>query len=264
LSIDFTGGTLVQGFFEKSVPLQDIRKALDTAGYGTEQLQSVPSRNAVIMRYKVEFSAENKDKLSAEITTALNKAFADNPFTVERVEFVGPVVGKHLIRQAFLAIIFSMAGIAVYVGIRFKNWIWGVSGVLALLHDVFFTMWFMSVLNREMSITVIAALLTIAGYSINDTIVIFDRMREGMRSRRKETLEVLIDRSLNETLSRTIITALTVFIVLVSLLFFGGDVIRDFSLAMTFGMVIGSYSSLFLAAPMVYAWQMHRAKALRR
>ena len=261
LSIDFTGGTLIQGFFQKPVPLEDVRRALGQGGLGSPELQSVVDRNAVIIRFKAKEAAQ--EDLGTRVTSALAKVFADNPFQVERVEFVGPVVGKHLVKQALFAFFFSMLGIVVYVAFRFKNWIWGFSGVFALVHDVFITLGFLSVTKKEVSITVIAALLTLAGYSINDTIVIFDRIRENVRSRRKEGLDVLINRSLNETLSRTIITSLTVFMVLLSLLFFGGQVIRDFSLALTFGVVVGSYSTVFIATPMVYVWQMRRSKLPR-
>jgi preprotein translocase subunit SecF len=258
-SIDFTGGTLMQGYFKEPVPLDQIRKSLGDADLGGAELQSVPNHNAVIIRYK-EAEHKDKDELATQVTAALTKTFAGNPFEIERVEFVGPVVGRHLVKQAFWAIVLSMLGIVVYVAFRFKNWIWGFSGVFALVHDVFITLGFLSVINREVSLTVIAALLTLAGYSINDTIVIFDRIRENIRARRKETLAELINRSLNETLTRTIITSLTVFLVLLSLLFFGGEVIRDFSVALTFGVVIGSYSTLFIATPMVYAWQMRRSR----
>jgi preprotein translocase subunit SecF len=257
-SIDFTGGTLVQGTFEKPVGLDDIRQALDAAGLGSAELQSVPFQNAVIIRYKSGEAV--KEELGTRITEALNKAFTDNKFEMERVEFVGPVVGRHLIKQAMLAIVFSMLGIVLYVAFRFKNWIWGFCGVFALVHDVFLAVGFLSVVNREVSLTVVAALLTLAGYSINDTIVIFDRIRENLRARRKDSLEVLINRSLNETLSRTIITSLTLFLVVLALLFWGGEVIRDFTLALTFGLVVGSYSTLFIATPMLYDWQSRRSR----
>jgi preprotein translocase subunit SecF len=260
-SIDFTGGTLVQGSFKEPVALEKIRAALGGADLGGGELQSVPFENAVIIRFKSGLHAQ--EDLGSRVTAALAKGFPDNPFTIERVEFVGPVVGRHLIKQAFFAILFSMLGIVAYVAFRFKNWIWGISGVLALVHDVFLTIGFMSVTNREVSLTVVAALLTLAGYSINDTIVIFDRIRENMRARRKEALDVLINRSLNETLSRTIITSLTVFLVLVALLVWGGEVIRDFALALTFGVVVGSYSTLFIATPLVYVWQTRRSRPVR-
>ncbi|HNF58972.1 MAG TPA: protein translocase subunit SecF, partial [Elusimicrobiota bacterium] len=164
-----------------------------------------------------------------------------------------------------MAVLITNLLLLVYVAFRFRNWIWGVSGVFALVHDIFLALGFMALTGREISITVVAALLTLAGYSINDTIVIFDRIRENIRLRgrhSKEPLDVLINRSCNETLSRTIITSLTVFIVLLSLLFLGGEVIRDFSLALTFGVIVGSYSTIFIATPMVYLWQRKRNKPL--
>lgn len=267
LSIDFTGGTLIQGYFEKTpVPLGDVRAALAKSNLAGAELQSVPEHNAVILRFKTNQSEEERRTIEARVKDAFAKAYPDNPFIEERAEFVGPVVGAHLKVKAGLAILFSLLGIVVYVAFRFRNWIWGFSGVFALAHDVFLALGFMAVMNREISITVIAALLTLAGYSINDTIVIFDRIRENIRLRGrtgKEPLDAVINRSLNETLSRTIITSLTVFIVLISLLLFGGEVIRDFSLALTFGVVVGSYSTLFIATPMVYLWQSKSGRPLR-
>ncbi|MBK8575597.1 MAG: protein translocase subunit SecF [Elusimicrobia bacterium] len=266
LSIDFTGGTLIQGYFEKeAVPLDKIRTALSEAGLPGAELQSVPEHNAVILRFKTKQSNEERQSVETRLKEGVLKSFPNNPFIIERAEFVGPVVGRHLMGKASMAILFSLLGIVIYVAIRFKNWIWGVSGVFALIHDVVIATGFMAITGREVSITVIAALLTLAGYSINDTIVIFDRIRENIRLRgrsNKETLEVLINRSCNETLSRTIITSLTVFLVLICLLIFGGEVIRDFALALTFGVVVGSYSTIFIATPMVYLWQMRRTKSL--
>lgn len=267
LSIDFTGGTLIQGYFEKeAVPLGAVRTALSAGGFAGTDLQSVPEHNAVILRFKTQQSDADRREVEAKLKEVFSKNFSANPFVFERVEFVGPVVGRNLLEKAFMAILFSFLGIVVYVAFRFKNWIWGVSGVFALVHDVFIATGFMAITGREISITVIAALLTLAGYSINDTIVIFDRIRENIRLRgrsNKESLEELINRSCNETLSRTIITSLTVFMVLLCLLAFGGEVLRDFSLALTFGVVVGSYSTIFIATPMVYLWQMRRVKSLR-
>jgi preprotein translocase SecF subunit len=267
LSIDFTGGTLIQGYFEKeAVPLDKVRTALSEAGLSGAELQGVPEHNAVILRFKTKQSNEERQGVETRLKDGFVKSFPDNSFVIERAEFVGPVVGRHLVGKASLAIFCSLLAIVLYVAIRFKNWIWGASGVFALMHDVFIATGFMAITGREVSITVIAALLTLAGYSINDTIVIFDRIRENIRLRgrsNKETLEALINRSCNETLSRTIITSLTVFFVLICLLVFGGEVIRDFALALTFGVVVGSYSTIFIATPMVYLWQMRRAKSLR-
>jgi preprotein translocase subunit SecF len=259
-SIDFTGGTLVQGAFEKPAPLGEVRRALDSSDLKGAEIQSVPFHNAIIVRFKTGDLA--KEQAASRVTDALAKAFPENHFTLDRVEFVGPVVGQHLLKQTFWAIFLSLAGICLYVAFRFKRWIWGTTGVLALIHDVFLTAGFMSITGREMSVTVVAALLTLAGYSINDTIVIFDRIRENLRARHKEPLDVIINRALNETLSRTIITSLTVFIVLLSLLFFGGQVLRDFSVSLTFGVLVGSYSTLFIATPLVYDWQKNRKTPL--
>jgi preprotein translocase SecF subunit len=259
LGIDFTGGSLVEGFFQNPVALEDIRGALSKAGV-TAELQSVPDRNAVIIRHREKTGG--KDVASALITQALSERFPDNPFTLERVEFVGPVVGRHLVRQSLFAIFFSLVGIIIYVGFRFKNWIWGTTGVIALIHDVLLTTGFLMLMGREISVTVIAALLTLAGYSINDSIVIFDRIRETLRLRRKEPLDILINRSLNETLSRTFITSLTVLMVLLAILFFGGDVLRDFAIGLTFGVICGSYSTWFISTPLVYDWQTRRKKTV--
>jgi len=267
LSIDFTGGTLIQGYFEKGgVPLNEIRASLTKAGLSGAELQSIPDRSAVILRFKSDQSEAQRGEIESKVSQAFSGTFQGNPFVQERVEFVGPVVGKNLKMKAVLAIFFSLLGIILYVAFRFRNGIWGGAGVFALIHDVFLSLGFLAVLNREISITVVAALLTLAGYSINDTIVIFDRIRENLRLRGrlgKEPLDVLINRSCNETLSRTIITSFTVFLVLLSLLFLGGEVLRDFSLALTFGVLVGSYSTIFIATPMVYVWQMKRLKQLR-
>lgn len=260
-SIDFSGGTLVQGSFAKPVEVREIRRVLSQGGFTGVDIQSIPLQNEVIIRLKSIEQA--RMQVGSQVTDLLVKGFSDNSFTSQRVEFVGPVVGRHLMAQASWSMILSLLGICLYVGFRFRKLVWGITGVIALIHDVFLTVGFMSIFGREMSITVMAALLTLAGYSINDTIVIFDRIRENLRnSRKKEDLAVLMNRSMNETLSRTIITSLTVFFVLLSLLFFGGEVLRDFSLAMTFGVLVGSYSTIFIASAMVHDWQKGRKTPL--
>ncbi|HAX62021.1 MAG TPA: protein translocase subunit SecF [Elusimicrobia bacterium] len=252
--IDFTGGTLVQLKFSQHLPLSDIRSALSKNGTNCE-LQDFPQQHSVIIRIK----KGTDEGIAKKIQEIFKLDFPNNPFELERTEYVGPTIGKHLINQAFFALFWSFVGIIVYVAFRFKSGIWGFAGVIAIVHDVFITVGLFSVLNREISITVIAALLTLAGYSINDTIVIFDRMRENIRLYRKESLYELINRSVNETLSRSIITSLTVFLVLLSLFFLGGEVIHDFSLALLFGVIIGSYSTIFVAAPIVYEWEIRKS-----
>ena len=247
--IDFTGGTLIQLKFSQKMPLADARKILSDSGLPTE-LQDFPKDNTIIIRVKT-----TEDGIAKKIEDIFKTVAPQNSFVTERVEFVGPTVGRHLKNQAFFAMFWSFVGIIIYVGLRFSSGIWGFAGVVAIIHDVVITVGLFSVINREISITVIAALLTLAGYSINDTIVIFDRMRENLRLHRKDSLYSIINRSVNETLSRTIITSLTVFFVLIALFFFGGEVIHDFSLALLFGVIIGSYSTIFVASPIIYEWE---------
>ena len=252
--IDFTGGTLVQLKFEQRIPLADARIILAKNNIDCE-LQDFPQTNSVSIRIK-----GTEAGLSDKIQDIFKTEFPQNPYVLEKTEYVGPDVGKHLINQAFSALFWSFVGIIIYVAIRFKTGVWGIAGVLALMHDVFITAGLFSVMNKEITITIIAALLTIAGYSIMDTIVVYDRMREAMRLYRKESLGAIINRSINETLSRTIITSLTVLLVLVALFFYGGTVIHDFSFALLFGVVIGTYSSVFVAAPIVYEWELRKNK----
>ncbi|MFH1282082.1 MAG: protein translocase subunit SecF [bacterium] len=251
LGIDFTGGTLLQIHFEKSPDIDNLRLILSNNGFKSE-LQNFSKINSVIIRVKSE--EVQTDVVGNKITNVLAEELKDNKITLERVEFVGPAVGKHLRKQASFAIFFSLVGIIIYVAIRFKAGIWGFAGVVALIHDVFITLGLFSVLNKEITLTTIAALLTLAGYSINDTIVVFDRIRENLRLLRKESLGGIINRSLNETLSRTIITSLTVLFPLVAIYFFGGEVLHDFSVALIIGVGIGTYSTLFIATPLVYIW----------
>ncbi len=261
LGIDFTGGIMTEIKFSEPVDLTTIRKILSRVDIPKFELQSVPKRNSVIIR--VKGTEEIIEILSSKIKTTFEKSkeIPQNPI-IERTEFVGPTIGKHLTKRALYAIILSLFGIIIYVGIRFKSTIWGISGVIALAHDVFITVGLFSVLNREIDLTVVAALLTLAGYSINDTIVIFDRIRENLSLLRKESLEKIINASINQTLSRTIITSLTTELVVIAIFFFGGEVIHNFSLAFLFGCFIGSYSSIFIASPIVFEWTRHSAKKL--
>ena len=255
--IDFTGGTVVQLKFSQRLNLGDARKMLSDNGYICD-LQDFPKDNTIIIKVKT-----TDRTVSDNIQQVFTKAIPQNSFVLDRAEYVGPTIGRHLKNQAIFALFWSFVGIIVYVGLRFSSGIWGVAGVIALVHDVFITVGFLSVLGREFTVTMIAVLLTIVGYSINDTVVIFDRMRENLRLYRKYTFYDIINRSVNETLSRTVITSLTVILVLVALFFFGGGAIHDFALALLFGVIIGTYSSIFVAAPIVYEWEI-RKNAQRR
>ncbi|MCX5783081.1 MAG: protein translocase subunit SecF [Elusimicrobia bacterium] len=258
--LDFTGGTLVQVQYDSPVVIGDVRGALQKAGI-TAGIQSFTGRNSFAIRVKGR--QENVNEVGNKITGALKAAMPDKSFKEERREYVGPTVGRDLARRAVMALVFSMFGIIVYVAFRFSNPIWGTMGVLALFHDVFITLGFMTLTGREIDLVIVAALLTIAGYSINDTIVIFDRMRENMRLHVKMPLGELVNKSINETLSRTLITNFTVLSAVAVLYFAGGDVINDFAFAMLVGSIFGTYSTIAIATPLVYQWET-RGKPVRK
>lgn len=252
LGLDFTGGTLLQLRFEKPVSTGEVRAALNKTGL-EPTIQSFSDRNAY--QFKVKGAQDQVNEMADRIMAAFTANLPGNTFTEERRDYVGPVVGRDLAKKALFALILSMFGIIIYVAFRFANPVWGAAGVIALLHDVFVTAGAMSLTNREIDLVIVAAFLTIAGYSINDTIVIFDRMRENMRTFPKMPLGQLVNASVNETLSRTLITNLTVLGVVAILFIFGGEVINNFAFAMLVGSMAGTYSTIAIATPLVYQWE---------
>ncbi|MEI7528666.1 MAG: protein translocase subunit SecF [Elusimicrobiota bacterium] len=250
LGLDFTGGTMMQVKFDKPVEISALRTALDSARIEA----GIQSFGTDTFAIKVKGTQENVNEKANQITTAL-KTIPGAAFAEEKLDYVGPVVGNDLAKKALFAMILSMFGIIVYVAFRFSNPVWGTAGVIGLLHDVFVALTAMSITNREIDLVIVAAFLTIAGYSINDTIVIFDRMRENMRNFPKMPLGDLINMSVNECLSRTIITTATVFITVLILVLFGGSSINNFAFCMLIGTVTGVYSTIALCTPMVYQWE---------
>jgi len=262
--LDFTGGSLVEVKFETAPSIDQVRSALSQAGIPSFEIQSV-SGQGVIVRAQLspgEGKTETKANTGFTVQSVLEQSFAENKPVILRKEFVGPTVGRHLFKQTGLAFIFTFVGIIIYVGFRFHAPLWGAAGVIAIIHDVLATIGIFSILDKEITVTVVAALLTIAGYSINDTIVIFDFMREKFRLLRTEPMEKIINLSLNETLSRTLITNLTVLLVVLTLFFFGGEVIHDFAFAMVFGAIVGTYSTIGIAAAFIFEYT--RIKAIRK
>ena len=251
MGLDFTGGTLMQVHFEKFISTGDLRSAL-VKNNVEASIQSFSDSDS--FQIKVKGAQTDVNTEADKITNALNEAVKDNKFTVEKLDYVGPVVGKDLSRKAIFAIVLSMMGIILYVAFRFSNPIWGGCGVIALFHDVLIALGALSLTGREIDLVVVAALLTLVGYSINDTVVIFDRMRENLRTFPKMSLGELINVSLNETLSRTVITSITVFLVVLILFIFGGDVINNFAFTMLIGTICGTYSTITIAVPLVYTW----------
>lgn len=249
--LDFTGGTLLQVKFEKPVKIQAIRSAMKKTKL-KPNIQEFTDHKAFAL--KVKGSQENVNDVAERIIIGLKENIKDNPFIEEQRDYVGPIVGRDLAKKAIFAMIFALFGIIVYIAFRFSNPVWGAAGVAALAHDVLITLGALSITNREIDLVIIAALLAIGGYSINDTIVIFDRMRENTKKFPKMRLAELINQSVNETLSRTIITSLTTFIVVFILYIFGGHVINNFAFAMMIGCLSGTYSTIAIASSIVYQW----------
>jgi preprotein translocase SecF subunit len=241
--IDFTGGTLVRYKFTQTVNTGEVRSALSDAGLGNSIIQSFDGGRGILIR-----TSGDRRK---EIENIIDEKFVSPSPEVTEEVIVGPVVGELLKKKAMLAIIFAMAGILLYIGWRFE-FTFGFSAVICLLHDVLFTVGMFSLTKREISLPVIAAFLTIVGYSLNDTIVVFDRIRENTKlSHRRRLLPEVINSSINQVLSRTIITSLTTLLAVLALLFLGGPVIRDFAFALTIGVIIGTYSSIYVASPLL-------------
>jgi preprotein translocase subunit SecF len=258
--IDFAGGSLIQVKFQEEPNADKIRSALKPMGFEGSIIQKFGPKEVIIRT--AESGADPKG-LTARVDEALTAAFGKGGYEVRRIEVVGPKVGKDLTRKALLAIIFSWIGILIYVGVRFE-FRYALGGIIALVHDVLITITFLSVFDKEFDLNIVAALLTIIGYSINDTIVIFDRIRENTRKNMKMSLLEVINVSVNQTLSRTILTSLTVFIVLLILFFFGGAVIHDFTFALLVGTVAGVYSTVFIASPIVLLFEKIKPSAGKR
>ncbi len=246
MGIDFTGGTLIEVGYQQAADLTVLRKTLDETGFDDATVQNFGTTKDVLIRLKPHDDMKNVD-ISAKVLEAINKTTKE-PASVRRIEFVGPQVGDDLAQDGFLALLYSTIGILIYIAWRFE-WKFSVGAIIATFHDVIVTLGVFSVFQLEFDLTVLAAILALIGYSLNDTIVVYDRIRENFRELRKISTEEIMNISVNVTLSRTIMTSLTVVLVLVSLFFLGGEVIHNFATAMLFGVVFGTYSSIFIASP---------------
>lgn len=255
LGLDFTGGTIIQVKFNEPIEISELRHLLLEKKLPPFEIQNIITAHHKEFLIKVKLT---KEEIFQEIEEILKTKNLN--YEIIRREFVGPTIGKYLTRKAFLAILFSLAGIIIYVAIRFGSSIWGIAGVIALVHDVFLTIGFLTVLGREINLTIIAALLTLAGYSINDTIVIFDRIRENIKLLRKESLEKIMNISINQTLTRTLLTSGTTLMAVVSLFVLGNRIIKDFALTLLFGVIVGTYSSIFIASSLVLEYNILKQK----
>ena len=247
MGIDFTGGTLIEIGYQKAADLTVLRNTLDENGFGDATVQNFGSAKDVLIRLKPHEGVSSAD-LSTRVLEAINKTTAE-PASIRRVEFVGPQVGDDLAEDGFLALFYSTICILIYIAWRFE-WKFSVGAILATIHDVVVTLGLFSILGLEFDLTVLAAVLALIGYSLNDTIVVYDRIRENFRLMRNKSTEEIMNISVNVTLSRTIMTSLTVILVLASLFFLGGEVIHNYSIVLLFGVFFGTYSSIFIASPM--------------
>jgi preprotein translocase subunit SecF len=259
--VDFKGGTIVQVRFNQKPDIEKIRQLLRDNGAPDSLPQAVGGShpNDVI----IEFQGAKEEDASAGrgiIINALNKGFADQ-FEVLSATSIGPKVGTDLKRQAVFATLYALGGILVYIAFRFE-WIYGAAAVFAVFHDTLVTLGLFSIFNRDINLTVIAALLTLVGYSVNDTIVVFDRVRENLKIRRRDDLETIMNDSINQTLSRTILTSGLTFLTVMSLFIFGGEIINHFAFAMVVGIIVGTYSSIAIAAPLVLVYTNIRGRAV--
>ncbi len=259
VGIDFTGGSVVEVGYQQSVELQPIRNALETSGFGDAIVQHFGSAKEVLIRLVPKVD-QDKAELSSQIIAVLNEA-SDSRIDVRRVDFVGPQVGEELTEDGGLAVLYALIAILIYVSLRFE-FRFSLGAVAALVHDVVITLGIFSVLQLDFDLSVLAAILAVIGYSLNDTIVVFDRVRENFRKIRKKTAREVTNISINQTISRTLMTSLTTLLVLLSLFFLGGEVIHSFALALIIGVLVGTYSSIYVATTSALALGITRSDML--
>lgn len=259
--VDFAGGILLQIKFSKAVDISEVRNALEAIGSKDAMVQKFGGENEFLIRG--EKASGDLEEMSRKMQSSLQGQFKDNALEIRRTEVVGPKVGRDLKEKAIWATALSFLAILVYVAFRFRQLSYGLGGIVALFHDIVVTFGAISILNIEFSLNVLAVILTIIGFSINDTIVIFDRVRENIKKTRKDSLETIFNTSINECLGRTILTSGTVMMVVLILFFFGGPVIHDFTAALIIGLISGTYSTVYIASPVVLLWDKYISKRKR-
>lgn len=261
LGIDFAGGTAVQLKFDQPIRIEEARTALESNGLEEAELQEFVRGNKLLIRVKAATTIE--EKIADRVVAIFSQEFSQNRFVVDSSTEIGPTIGKKLQQDALLAILISLTGIILYIAARFE-FRFGLAAAIATFHDVLAVLGIFYVLDKEITLLVVTALLTLAGYSLTDTVVVFDRIRENLRTRRRDPIEKVINNGINQVLSRTIITTLTIVLVLVPLTIAGGEVLHDFSLALLLGVIIGTYSSVFVASPLLLIWPGSHGRLLRR
>ena len=259
VGIDFTGGSIIEVGYQQAVELEPIRNALESKGFGAAIVQHFGSASEVLIRL-VPDADKDKAELSSEII-ALLQEISETKIDVRRVDFVGPQVGEELTEDGGLAVLYALIAILIYVAFRFE-YRFSLGAVAALMHDVLITLGVFSILQLDFDLSVLAAILAVIGYSLNDTIVVFDRVRENFRKIRKKTSLEVINISINQTISRTLMTSFTTLLVLLSLFFLGGEVIHAFAMALIIGVLVGTYSSIYVATTTALALGISRGDLL--
>lgn len=252
LGIDFTGGTLIEVGYGQAKQLEEVRTALAGGGYDRAVVQHFGTSQDVLIRLAPR-EGEDRAQLADQVFAVLKTEAGEAGVELRRVEFVGPQVGEELREAGGLAFIVAIVGILLYVWVRFVHWAFSVGSVIALVHDAIITLGYFSLTGLEFDLTTLAAVLAVAGYSLNDTIVVYDRIRETFRKMRKAVTGEVINTAINQTLSRTLMTSGTTLLVLVCLLIFGGEAIKSFSEALIVGILVGTYSSIYIASPLLIA-----------
>jgi len=259
--IDFVGGTLVQVQFTESTDAAKIKDSLSSLDLGSVVVQRFgDDPNEFLIRVQKDSKGQN---LSGMISSSLTTVYGDGKVDIRRMEMVGPQVGKDLRQKGLLSIFYAMIGILIYISWRFELR-FAIGAIIALVHDVLITIGAFSITGREIDLPIIAAFLAIIGYSLNDTIIVYDRIRENYGKHQKKGFSVVVNRSINETLSRTILTSGTTLLVVLALFIFGGGVIHNFAFAMLVGILIGTYSSIFVASPVLIFWDDYRSKGKKQ
>jgi preprotein translocase subunit SecF len=255
LGIDFAGGTMIQGSFEKPTNIGQLRDALVRNGYGDADISELKREIPYFFMIRLKSTPETGNKIAEEVLNILKKEFPDSPFRKDSVDEVGPAVGKILQKQARIAVLLAMMGILAYIWIRF-DFRFGVAATLATFHDVIVVLGILFLMGKEITLLIVTALLTFAGYSLSDKVVVYDRIRENLKLfRRKGDFATTVNTSINEVLARTCITGGATLFAILSIYFLAGEVVQDFSLTLFMGIVIGTYSSWFVAAPFVVEWE---------
>jgi preprotein translocase subunit SecF len=261
--LDFIGGTVVQVKFANQVDIGEVRAAVDNLTIEGISVQEFGEKDANEYLISMKTTSEELEGISDKIRAVLEQKFGAKSLEIRRVEMVGPKVGKDLRQKGMLAVIFSLIGMLIYIWYRFELR-FGLGAIFCLVHDVVITLGVFSILNKPVDLIIVAALLTIVGYDINDTIIVCDRIRENMKKMTQKSLREVINTSINQTLSRTIITSGTVVIVLIALFFLGGEVLHDFSFCLLIGVFFGTFSSIYVATPLVIYWEKFFPKKKRR